>query len=87
MGPVSAPEKRVALVFLGVAAAWIFHPLFGEWVRITDTGIAIAGAVALFLIPADWKSRTFLLDWGDGTEGALGHSRSFRRRIESGAGD
>jgi sodium-dependent dicarboxylate transporter 2/3/5 len=30
---------------------------------LTDTGIAIAGAVALFAIPADWRNRTFLLDW------------------------
>ena len=28
----------------------------------SDTGIAIAGVIALCAIPADWKSRTFLLD-------------------------
>jgi sodium-dependent dicarboxylate transporter 2/3/5 len=65
MGPVTAPEKRVASVFLAVAAGWIFYPLIGERIGlgITDNGIAIAGAMALFAIPADWRERRFLLDW------------------------
>jgi solute carrier family 13 (sodium-dependent dicarboxylate transporter), member 2/3/5 len=65
MGPVSVPEKRVATVFAVVALGWILYPLVGNWVGlgITDTGIAIAGAIALFSIPADWRRRTFLLDW------------------------
>jgi solute carrier family 13 (sodium-dependent dicarboxylate transporter), member 2/3/5 len=49
-----------------VAAGWILHPLIGDALgagAITDTGLAIAGAVALFAIPADWRTRTFLLDW------------------------
>ena len=65
MGPISAPEKKVACVFALVAAAWILHPLLGDLIglAITDTGIAIAGAIALFAIPADWRNRIFLLDW------------------------
>jgi solute carrier family 13 (sodium-dependent dicarboxylate transporter), member 2/3/5 len=66
MGPISGPEKRVAAVFGVVAAGWILHPLIGDVVgagTITDTGLAIAGAVALFAIPADWRTKTFLLDW------------------------
>jgi solute carrier family 13 (sodium-dependent dicarboxylate transporter), member 2/3/5 len=66
MGPMSPPEKRVAVVFAFVAAGWILHPLIGDALgagAITDTGLAIAGAVALFAIPADWRTRTFLLDW------------------------
>jgi len=65
MGSVSVPEKRVAVVFAAVALGWILYPLVGDWVGlgITDTGIAIAGAIALFAIPADWRGRTFLLDW------------------------
>jgi sodium-dependent dicarboxylate transporter 2/3/5 len=64
MGRVSAPEKRVAWVFAAVSAAWILHPFFGDLIgfRLTDTGIALMGAIALFVIPADWRSRTFLLD-------------------------
>jgi solute carrier family 13 (sodium-dependent dicarboxylate transporter), member 2/3/5 len=66
MGPISGPEKRVAVVFALVAAGWILHPLIGDVLgagAITDTGLAIAGAIALFAIPADWRTRTFLLDW------------------------
>jgi solute carrier family 13 (sodium-dependent dicarboxylate transporter), member 2/3/5 len=66
MGPMSVAEKRVAIVFAFVAAGWILHPLIGDALgagAITDTGLAIAGAVALFAIPADWRTRTFLLDW------------------------
>jgi sodium-dependent dicarboxylate transporter 2/3/5 len=65
LGPVSVPEKRVAAVFAVVAFGWIVYPLFSDWIGlgITDTGIAIAGAIALFAIPADWRGRTFLLDW------------------------
>jgi solute carrier family 13 (sodium-dependent dicarboxylate transporter), member 2/3/5 len=64
MGKVSEPEKRVAAVFAAVSAAWILHPFIGGRVgfSLTDTGIALAGAIALFVIPADWRSRTFLLD-------------------------
>jgi solute carrier family 13 (sodium-dependent dicarboxylate transporter), member 2/3/5 len=64
MGPASRPEKRVAAVFAAVAVAWVFYPLVDDLVglTITDTSIAIAGAIALFAIPAHWRSRTFLLD-------------------------
>jgi solute carrier family 13 (sodium-dependent dicarboxylate transporter), member 2/3/5 len=64
IGPMSAPEKRVALVFAIVVAAWILNPFIGKWLglSLSDTGIAIAGAVALCAIPADWQSRIFLLD-------------------------
>jgi sodium-dependent dicarboxylate transporter 2/3/5 len=65
MGPPTRPEKRVAAVFAVVAIAWIVYPwvdaLIG--VEIGEAGIAIAGAIALFAIPADWSRRTFLLDW------------------------
>jgi sodium-dependent dicarboxylate transporter 2/3/5 len=64
MGPISAPEKRVAAVFTAVALAWILYPVIGPWIGLdlTDTGVAIAGAVVLFVVPAGSKG-TFLLDW------------------------
>jgi sodium-dependent dicarboxylate transporter 2/3/5 len=30
---------------------------------VTDSSIAIIGALALFVIPSDWSKREFLLDW------------------------
>jgi solute carrier family 13 (sodium-dependent dicarboxylate transporter), member 2/3/5 len=64
LGPMSTPEKRVASIFAVVVACWISRPFVGDLIgiKITDSGIAIAGAIALFLVPADWRSRTFLLD-------------------------
>ncbi len=64
LGPMRGPEKRVAIVFSGVALGWIFAPIVREWfgLGVTDTGIAIAGAIALFAIPADWRHKKFLLD-------------------------
>jgi sodium-dependent dicarboxylate transporter 2/3/5 len=49
-----------------VAVAWIASPWLGSLVpggTLSDTVIAIAGAVALFVVPANWGRREFLLDW------------------------
>jgi len=64
MGPLRCPERRVAIVFSAVALGWILSPVARDWLGpgVTETGIAIAGAVALFAIPADWRTRKFLLD-------------------------
>ena len=65
MGPMKKTEGRVLAVFCCVACAWIFRSLVDieslKWV--TDSSIAICGALALFVIPADFKQREFLLDW------------------------
>jgi len=65
LGPLGKGEKLVALVFLFTAGAWIFRPLLSEnlmpW--LSDTGIAIAAAIAMFLMPVNTRSREFLLDW------------------------
>ncbi len=65
LGPMNSAEKRVAWVFGSVAALWISRGLI-DWAplaMVKDSTIAIAGALALFVIPADWKQRQFLLDW------------------------
>lgn len=64
LGPPTAPEKRVAAVFAVVATGWVFYPLVSGRIGldISDTGFAIAGAIALFIIPANWRERKFLLD-------------------------
>ena len=55
LGGVSRPEKRVALVFACMAAAWITRPLLQKlplFAGLSDTIIAIAGALSLLLIPS-----------------------------------
>jgi len=64
MGPLRGAERSVAIVFFLVAVGWILAPIAEDWLEIgiSETGIAIAGAIALFAIPADWRTRQFLLD-------------------------
>ncbi|MDX1634454.1 MAG: DASS family sodium-coupled anion symporter [Marinobacter sp.] len=65
LGPLSRGEKRVALVFIVTAAAWIFRPLLSDallpWLN--DTIIAIAAAIALFLIPVDRSRGQYVMNW------------------------
>lgn len=65
LGPMSAAEKRTGMVFLVVAAGWIFRsdldlgfaqiPGWGDLAglgRMGDAGVAVLGAGALFILPA-----------------------------------
>ena len=65
MGPLGRGEKLVAAVFLVTASAWIFRPLLSDSLMpwLSDTGIAIAAAIAMFIIPVNTSKREFLLDW------------------------
>jgi len=65
LGPLGKGEKLVGLVFVITAAAWIFRPLLSDGLMpwLSDTGIAIAAAIAMFLIPVDTRERRFLMDW------------------------
>ena len=64
MGPISKQERRVAVVFTLTAALWITRPLVARLLPgLTDTGVAIFGALLLFLLPADWSEGEALLDW------------------------
>lgn len=65
LGRPSRGEVAVAIVFTVTALGWIFQPLLVRVVPlISDTTIAIIGAVALFLIPVDARRGTFVMDWG-----------------------
>ncbi|WP_341936946.1 SLC13 family permease [Marinimicrobium sp. C2-29] len=66
LGPMSTMEKRVALVFVLTAAAWVGQPLLAGLLpgqALTDTGIAITCAVALHALPAGDERRSRLMDW------------------------
>ena len=68
LGPMTAPERRVALVFGGVSVLWVVRPLLASVVGgLSDTGIAMTGALALFVLPAGASTGTArgerLLDW------------------------
>ena len=66
LGAISGPEKRVAVIFLAVAITWIFRPLLARLPGLElldDSGIAMAGAVALFLVPSGDREDPMLLRW------------------------
>ena len=64
LGRWSRGERRVACIFLLTAALWIARPLLETRIHgLSDTGIAIAAALATFLVPLDLRKGEFLLDW------------------------
>ncbi|MBY0565244.1 MAG: DASS family sodium-coupled anion symporter [Hyphomonadaceae bacterium] len=66
LGPLTKPEVRIGIVFGLVALAWMFRLQLAELPTLsglTDTGIAIAGALALFLIPSGRAGSEKLMDW------------------------
>lgn len=66
LGNISTPEYRVAVVFTITAALWIFRPLLANAVPgLSDAGIAIFGAMSLFIIPSGSEEQQKLLLWND----------------------
>lgn len=75
LGPMSAGEKRTLVVFLAAAVLWIFQSLINQAIpglRLSDEGIAIMAAVALFLMPIDFKKGEMVLEWRDTSKLAWG---------------
>ena len=66
LGPMTTPERRVAAVFVLMAVAWVTRPLLITIPGLSgldDSGIAIAGAMLLFIIPSGDKADPVLLRW------------------------
>jgi len=65
LGSMQAGERRVLLIFCGVAFLWVFKGLLPwPWLNaVSDSTVAIAGALALFVTPAGGNQRGALLDW------------------------
>ena len=76
LGKISAPEARAALVFGIVACFWVLRvpiqlAVKGQgWdlpglLAVSDMGIAVAGAIAMFLVPAGKTHRRAILRWDE----------------------
>lgn len=61
LGPMRRPERRVAYVFALAAFGWMFRGVLE--LPLTDAGVAIAAAVAVFVLPAGTGDGARLLDW------------------------
>lgn len=66
--PLSRGQSIVAAVLVITALAWVIRPLFSQWLGIsglTDAGIAILAALALFALPGKFADGQALLTWDD----------------------
>jgi sodium-dependent dicarboxylate transporter 2/3/5 len=64
LGRITRPELTVAIVFGLTALLWIIRPLLVSIIPgISDTGIALFGAILLFIIPVDVRQGVFVLNW------------------------
>lgn len=66
LGPMSRGEVTVSIVFALTALGWICQPIIARSIPlVSDTGIAIAGALLLFVIPVNARKGEFVMTWDD----------------------
>lgn len=66
LGSLSPAEIRVICVLVAAAIGWIFRPLLSPWLpALNDTTVAVAAALALFLLPSGMPKGGRLLNWDD----------------------
>lgn len=64
LGAWSVPEKRVAVVFVVTAFAWVFRTILDDYIPgLNDTSIAILAALVLFVLPAGDGKGGALIEW------------------------
>jgi solute carrier family 13 (sodium-dependent dicarboxylate transporter), member 2/3/5 len=71
LGPLARAEKVVLAVFAVTAVLWIFNPLLKgvalasvkPFAALSDAGIAMLAALALFVIPVDLTTGTRAMNW------------------------
>ena len=67
LGPMKRSEKRIAVLFIIVAVAWVTRPLLNQlpgFGGLNDTTIAIMGGLAVFLLPHG-EQKGPLMRWDD----------------------
>ncbi|WP_040337175.1 SLC13 family permease [Candidatus Blastococcus massiliensis] len=77
IGPFSGAERNTLIAFGVTVALWIFPGIIALTAgtesdlyatisdRLDEGIVAVLGASLLFLLPTDWKSREFTLNWSD----------------------
>ena len=68
LGKMSKGEKIVSFIFALTALSWIFRTNLNGWfpdLNLSDAGISMLGALAMFVAPLDFKNGDFTLRWED----------------------
>jgi sodium-dependent dicarboxylate transporter 2/3/5 len=68
LGPMTTPERRVAIVFGTVIFGWMFRAPLSDLLGVSgvsDPGIVIAAALVLFLLPSGDDAEPQLMTWPD----------------------
>ncbi|MCV6629889.1 MAG: DASS family sodium-coupled anion symporter [Flavobacteriaceae bacterium] len=68
LGPASKEEKQVLLIFGLMVVFWICRSLINSIfpnLGLSDTIISIGGAILLFAVPSNWKTKKPILVWLD----------------------
>jgi sodium-dependent dicarboxylate transporter 2/3/5 len=71
LGPMGRGERVTLVVFAAAALLWVTRPLLEgvsvaggtPFAGLSDTAIAMAAAIALFVIPVDVGKSEFVMDW------------------------
>ena len=95
LGEMNRGEKLTLIVFLSAVVCWIFRPLIQKisigdlspFSGLTDSGIAMLAALALFILPVDVKNRRFVMDWESCRDLPWGDFIAFRWWTQSGIGN
>ena len=68
MGPMTTPERRVAVIFIAVILSWMLRKPLMDWIGISgvsDAGIVMTAAVLLFMMPSGDVAQPRLMTWHD----------------------
>jgi sodium-dependent dicarboxylate transporter 2/3/5 len=71
LGPLNRGEKATLAVFAVTVCFWVFRPLLQDvelgghqpFANLSDSVIAVAAAIALFIVPVDRAKGIFVSDW------------------------
>jgi sodium-dependent dicarboxylate transporter 2/3/5 len=72
LGPLNRGERATLAVFAVTVFLWMFRPFVAgieiggvaPLAKLSDTGVAVGAAIALFLFPLDRRKGLFAMDWG-----------------------
>jgi len=71
LGSIKKTEKRVLIIFIITMLLWISRLYLNQWfpfIKLSDAGISMLAAFALFAIPFNFNRGEFTLQWEDTTK-------------------